>query len=231
MFFLTAISLGLVSSLHCLGMCGPLVLVLPGQDRGATWRAIGQGLEYNVGRVIMYGSLGLFFGLLGRGLLMAQVQQVVAITLGVLLIVAWLIGFSLESSIYRWPLIGRVTAFIKRKFGQLVVRQQRHFAFGLLNGLLPCGMVYIALAGAVTTQSAGHGALFMLSFGLGTLPAMLAPFLLGQGLRLRLRKHLRTIQATAMILMGVMLISRGLQIEFPNELSFWEMLKNPVMCH
>jgi sulfite exporter TauE/SafE len=230
MIYWTAISLGLVSSLHCLGMCGPLVLVLPGQ-RDHTWQVLGSGLEYNLGRILTYGIMGLVFGLVGKGLLMAEVQQWVSIVLGGILIIGAILGFSLESGIYRWKPIAKVSGFVKQSFSQLLARQQRLFAFGLLNGLLPCGMVYLALAGAITMQTAVGGATFMLAFGLGTLPAMLAPFFVGQGIKQWLRRHLRTIQTVAMLAMGVVLITRGLQIEFPAELSFWEMLKNPVMCH
>jgi len=211
-------------------MCGPLVLVLPGQ-RDRMWQVLGSGLEYNLGRILTYAVMGLVFGLVGKGLLMAELQQWVAIIVGGMLVIGAILGFSLESSIYRWKPIAKMTGFIKKRFSQLVARQQRLFTFGLLNGFLPCGMVYLALAGAVTMQTALGGASFMLAFGVGTLPAMLAPFFVGQGIKQRLRRHLRTIQTTAMLIMGVVLISRGLQIEFPAELSFWEMLKHPVMCH
>lgn len=230
MVFWSAISLGLVSSLHCLGMCGPLVLAIPGQ--GTTkGQALMTALEYNLGRITTYVLLGLFFGLLGQGLLMSETQQFVAISLGVLLLLSSIWGFKLDQYLNRWPLMAKVNQKIRSAFQYLLVRQQRHFFFGLLNGVLPCGMVYLALAGAMTTEHIWQGAAFMFSFGLGTLPAMVAPFFVGHGIRNHLRPYLPYLQTTAVVVMGVFLIIRGLQVAFPEELNFLEMLKHPIMCH
>jgi sulfite exporter TauE/SafE len=188
-------------------------------------------LEYNLGRITTYMLMGLFFGLLGQGLLLGQAQQYVAISLGVVMLFGSLAGFNIEIWLAKWPILLRVNNWIKKRFQQLLSRQSRLFIFGLLNGILPCGMVYLALAGAVTMDHLGASVAFMFSFGLGTLPAMLTPFFFGQGIRTHLRPYLPYIQTTAMAAMGLLLIFRGLQIEFPAELSFWEMLKNPVMCH
>lgn len=230
MIFWSAISLGLLSSLHCLGMCGPLVLAIPGQGDTKV-QATMTALEYNLGRITTYVLLGLFFGLLGQGLLMSQTQQFVAISLGVLLLLSSLWGFKLDQQLAHWPLVGRISNKIRSAFRHLLARQQRHFFFGLLNGILPCGMVYLALAGAMTTEHTWQGAAFMFSFGLGTLPAMVAPFFVGHSVRKYLRPYLPYLQTTAVLVMGVFLIVRGLQIAFPEELNFLEMLKHPVMCH
>jgi sulfite exporter TauE/SafE len=216
--------------MHCLGMCGPLVLVLPGRQEGPL-QVLASGLEYNLGRITTYMLMGLVFGLLGQGLLMGHTQQYVAIGLGVIMLLACLSGFNIDAWAGRWPLFIEVNNWIKKRFQQLLSRQSRLYFFGLLNGILPCGMVYLALAGAVTMEHTSAAVAFMFSFGLGTLPAMLTPFFFGQGIRKYLRPYLPYIQTAALAAMGLLLIFRGLQIEFPAELSFWEMLKNPVMCH
>lgn len=228
--YFTALSIGFVSSLHCLGMCGPLALLLPGANRSTAQLLMG-GLVYNAGRILTYTLLGLFLGWVGQALVMADLQQAVTLILGILLVIGVLLGFNLDQRLNRWPWLTRWSHFLQIQFQRLLVRRQHRFYFGLLNGLLPCGMVYLALAGALSMQDLWSGAAFMLFFGLGTLPAMLAPFLLGQGLRQRLRGRVRLLQLAAMLLMGVALIVRGLAIQLPANLNFWAMIQHPVMCH
>lgn len=230
MLFWSAISLGLVSSLHCLGMCGPLVMVFAGETGVPIRRAL-LALEYNLGRITTYILMGLCLGIIGQALWMGQLQQWTAILLGSILLLSGLLGIRLTFYLERWSVTSAITQRIRTRFQKLLARRQRHFFFGMLNGILPCGMVYLALAGALTMESSLQGAGFMFSFGLGTLPAMLAPFFLKGTFRHRLRGYLPHLQRAAILLTGAFLLARGLHVALPQEITLIEMLKHPVMCH
>jgi hypothetical protein len=200
-------------------------------EPGVPFRRALLALEYNLGRITTYVLMGLCLGLIGQALWMGQLQQWTAIVLGSILLLSGLVGIQLTSYLERWSVTSGITQRIRTRFQKLLARRQRHFFFGMLNGILPCGMVYLALAGALTMESSLLGAGFMLSFGLGTLPAMLAPFFLKGAFRQRLRGYLPHLQRAAILLTGAFLLARGLQVELPQEITLIEMLKHPVMCH
>lgn len=203
----TAIMAGLAGSLHCVGMCGPLAMALP-VGRLPKYQRISAILLYHTGRISAYALLGLVTGLLGQGLLLAGIQGPVSIASGLLLLVYTLTNrkhlYKLRSSrAVRW-----VTAPMTRLLQHPTLPGIT--GMGFLNGLLPCGFVYVALAGALNNPTPPDGALYMIFFGLGTLPALLgirfAPNLLPPALRQRLSPALPV--ATA--LLAVFLIVRGL---------------------
>lgn len=230
MIYWTALSLGFLGSLHCLGMCAPLMLAFP-MTRQQKWQFVSDGIQYNIGRVLAYGLLGLLFGTLGKGLFIAGMQQEFTLFLGILLLLTVLFKINVEYHLLRIPLFQKYTALIRKQINHLLKHPNSHFLLGFVNGFLPCGLVYLALAGAVTTATAWSGSLFMILFGLGTVPLMLSTFLLGRKLQLRFRKVLLHIGNFAMLVLAIGLLYRGLNVEFPRSLEFWEALKNPVMCH
>lgn len=198
---------GLAGSLHCVGMCGPLAMALPVGRLPRYQRLWALGL-YHTGRIAAYALLGLVTGLLGQGLLLAGIQGPVSIASGLLLLVYTLTNrthlYKLRSSrAVRW-----VTAPMARLLQNPTLASIT--GMGFLNGLLPCGFVYVALAGALNNPTPPDGALYMVFFGLGTLPALLgirlAPDLLPPALRQRLSPALPV--ATA--LLAIFLIVRGL---------------------
>ncbi|MHB1306351.1 MAG: sulfite exporter TauE/SafE family protein [Limisphaerales bacterium] len=208
----TAFMLGLVGSLHCAGMCGPLAIALP--VAGATPIAYLAGrISYNLGRVLTYGVLGLFFGLIGRSLMLAGLQRWVSIGLGVLLL-AGLLGsrqLSLTGPVSR--LVSRLKSAMagllhRRSVGALGV-------LGLLNGLLPCGLVYVAGAAATTTHSTLDGFAYMLAFGLGTVPLMLAISLSGRLIHVSVHRLLLKAVPVSVFLVALLLIVRGLGLGIP----------------
>ncbi|MEM6699199.1 MAG: sulfite exporter TauE/SafE family protein [Bacteroidota bacterium] len=230
MIFWTALSLGFLGSLHCLGMCAPLMLALP-MSTQQRWTMIWEALQYNLGRVMTYSLLGFIFGLLGKGLFVASLQQEFSIFLGVVLLLIVLFKINVEYHLLRIPIFERYSNFIKKQLNHLIRHSKSHFLLGAMNGFLPCGLVYLALAGAVTTNYALHGVIFMALFGLGTIPLMLSAFFIGRKLQTRFRLALSKVSNFAMLALAIFIIYRGLAVEVPTDLRFWEALNNPVMCH
>lgn len=205
-----------MGSFHCVGMCGPIALAIP--LKTTSWLArITGGVIYNLGRALTYAVMGAFFGLLGRGLVMSGFQQWVSVIMGVIMILSVITPsiyknrFNAEKGLFSF--VGKVKLslgklFTQRSYGSL-------FLIGLLNGLLPCGLVYVAIAAAIATGSSTGGALFMFLFGLGTLPMMLAISLIGNLITLELRKRITRLIPYAIVFIGVLFVLRGLSLGIP----------------
>jgi sulfite exporter TauE/SafE len=210
--YYTAFLLGLVGSLHCAGMCGPLALALPSTGTTLPRFVLGRA-AYNLGRIVTYCLLGLIFGLIGHSLLLAGIQRWVSIALGVALL-AGLMG-SRKLALSR-PAMALVN-LLKTKMA-LLLRRRSLFAvlvLGLLNGLLPCGLVYVAGAGATVTGSLLAGARYMAAFGVGTIPLMLAIGLSGKLIPLSVRLGLRKAIPVSVFLLACLLIIRGMSLGIP----------------
>ncbi len=224
--------MGLAGSLHCVGMCGPLALALPYQRR--SWlHAVGQVLVYNAGRVLTYTILGMLIGLAGHGLFMAGVQAWLSIGLGVAFLLAAIFSFSIESQLVRLPGLKHLQYWVQKKLSTLI--QQRGtatlFGIGMLNGLLPCGLMYMAVAGAVTAGSTTQGAAFMILFGLGTLPLMTAVAMAGQFIGMDIRRRARKLLPAFLVIFALFFVIRGLHFAVPAEFRFWETAGQMPMCH
>ena len=211
----TGVMLGLLGSGHCLGMCGPIALVVPSRRRSWPGRSM-DALLFNGGRVLTYAILGGMVGLLGRGIHLMGIQRGVSIGLGLLVIMALLwprVGRALDVMPWLAVRIGRVRSFFARQLmrtspGALVIS-------GSLNGLLPCGMVYTALAISLVQGSALLGAIFMLLFGVGTWPVLIGLRLGVGSLGVRPRAMLRRLSPVIMGLMAVLFLLRGLGLGIP----------------
>lgn len=213
MEYWTALMLGFAGSLHCVGMCGPIALALP---RSSSHFLAGR-LLYNAGRTLTYSAMGIVFGLLGQTLLMAGWQRGVSIATGALILL-YLLSRWLGRG--RWTLESAALRFmapVQRILGRLLQNSSPGglFSIGILNGLLPCGLVYVALAGAAAAGSAVRGALFMALFGLGTTPMMLAIALAGPSLYGRLRGRFQAVIPVALSVMAVLFILRGMELGIP----------------
>lgn len=215
-FITTAILFGLVGNLHCIGMCGPIAFLLPIGERSTASKLYGISL-YNIGRVLTYAIFGLLFGLFGQGLNIGAFQQVASIAFGVL-ILFWVFvpmvthKFSnVSSRLYQFQ------SFVKAKLSKQLKRKSNLslFVFGILNGLLPCGLIYLALAGAIATGSSLEGSIFMMFFGLGTLPAMfIIPFFAGQ-IQSKFKRTAQRAMPILLTLMALVFIVRGLNLGIP----------------
>jgi len=216
LFFSTAFTLGLLGSLHCLGMCGPIAVALPGGGPRQSTYAVGR-LLYNLGRVLTYTLLGLVAGLVGKTVALAGLQRWVSIGVGLLLLAAALFGRRVTSGgpLAGWA--GRAVGRLKTALGALM---RGHglgalFGIGLLNGLLPCGLVYVALAAAVAAGGFWVGGLYMACFGLGTIPLMLAVSLFGHTVLVRWRRPLQRLLPVGLAVLSALFILRGLSLGIP----------------
>jgi len=212
----TSFVVGLLGSLHCIGMCGPITMALP-VFRNAPATLLTSRILYNVGRTLTYALMGALIGLLGQGFSLVGAQQWLSIGAGILLI---LIVF-IPSRISAWFSILKpahhFTAFIKERFGKLLKRQTLHstFLIGIINGFLPCGLVYVALAGALATGSVIGGIGYMTFFGLGTLPMMFIFSLAGQFISLEVRRKFTRLIPTFIVALGILFILRGMNLGIP----------------
>jgi len=216
MVYISALTLGLLGSFHCVGMCDPIALAIPLKTN--SWLAkIAGGALYNVGRAITYAIMGAFFGLLGKGLVMSGFQQWVSVIMGLIMILS-----IITPSIYKnrfnsnkgvFSFVGKVKLSLGKLFTQRSYTSL--LLIGLLNGLLPCGLVYFAIAGAIATGSSISGSLFMFIFGLGTIPMLLAISLVGNIITLELRKKITRQLPYAIVFIGILFILRGLSLGIP----------------
>jgi len=227
----TAFTIGLLGSLHCVGMCGPIALSLPYQGSQRVYAA-GNVLLYNLGRVATYSLLGIIIGMVGRGFFLAGFQSYVSIGLGVLLLAIALFSINVESRLLQIPLMQGLNAWVKKQLGKLLRQRgpSRLFLIGLLNGLLPCGLVYMAIAGALAAGSIFDSALYMSLFGIGTIPLMMATALAGQFIKLQWRTRLRRLVPAFLVAFAVLFILRGLNFDVPAGLQFWNDVQNAPMC-
>lgn len=215
MFPVAALILGLLGSLHCVGMCGPLALALP--VRSAKKHALLNGLFlYNGGRALTYSALGALSGLAGNVLLWAAGQQALSITAGVFILMVLAADFFGKRVALPAPITGMQNG-IRKQVGKLFRRTRpgTQFVIGMLNGFLPCGLVYAGLAGAAATGTFFAGALFMFVFGLGTMPALSALVIGGNKISLSFRMKLRKAVPVFVGVMAVLLILRGLGLGIP----------------
>jgi sulfite exporter TauE/SafE len=210
-FLLTAWVMGSISSLHCVGMCGPLIISSPwlqraGNSKWAGWTA------YHAGRLTTYLLIGVLLGIVGRRISLAGWQQGFSITLGIVLILSFLLSRQKPSQL-TIPLLQTMQQGLYRFIGKNL-RQPGLPAvwwMGMANGLLPCSMVYMAATGAMAAGSVGGGMLFMAVFGLATVPALL--LLAELGIRFRLK--ISGVIGVFTFVVGILLIIRGLNLNIP----------------
>lgn len=208
----TAFLLGFVGSAHCAGMCGPLALALPHWGRGQGSFFAGR-LLYNLGRIVTYSLMGAVFGVLGQGVELAGLQRWVSLVLGVGILAGLFVA---PRFVNRIPVAGAVN-WLKGRLGKLLQTRgsMAMFGIGLLNGLLPCGLVYVACAGATTTGGVLSGVAYMVAFGLGTLPMMLAISLFGTKLQFALRFKVQRLIPASLAIVGLLLLLRGMALGIP----------------
>ena len=209
-------TVGILGSAHCIGMCGPIALVLPVAGRSGMRYVLGR-VVYNVGRAVTYVAMGLVVGFLGRRIAIAGFQQTLTVALGAAVLVAALVPAAGAKLAARWSPLRRFHQWLTTGLGALLRRRSLSSLglIGLLNGLLPCGLVYLALAGAAATADELRAMLFMAGFGAGTLPAMLAVSLAGSAIPARWRHRLTRMVPAVMAIVGILLILRGLNLGIP----------------
>lgn len=233
---ITAFSIGALGSFHCIGMCGAIAFSLPLKED--TWRSkLWGGLTYNFGRIATYGLVGSVFGLLGKSFSLAGFQQGLSIFLGVLILFVLIFPKIVQRQKDKSSTFARFQWWIRTQMG-LLFKNNSSFALlgiGMLNGLLPCGLVYVALAGAIATGQFWGGMFYMLFFGLGTVPMMLLASQFRGFISINIRNRMRQVVPVFVGIMAILFIIRGLNLGIPylspllqNSATSWIL---PADCH
>ncbi|MFY0713145.1 sulfite exporter TauE/SafE family protein [Seonamhaeicola sp. NFXS20] len=230
----SAFVLGLLGSFHCIGMCGPIAFMLP-VDRTNAVKKASQITIYHIGRLLAYSLIGLVFGLIGKSLYLFGFQQQLSIIIGILMIVLVLVPqnklnkYNISKPIYR--LISKV----KSALGSALKRKtaDTFLTIGFLNGFLPCGLVYIAVFGAISGGNALQGSLYMALFGLGTVPLMTTTIYASHFLKVSARQKIQKVIPVFVVIIGALFILRGLGLGIPylSPAPVYDVVNSSIDCH
>ncbi len=206
--------IGFFGSFHCVGMCGPIVLALP-TGNASNLKIVISRILYNFGRIFTYSFFGAVFGFFGREITFAGLQRYASITIGIVILFYYLTPSRFKGTLALTAPYKLLSNFVKKAFKRITKDGSPFslFLFGIVNGFLPCGFVYVGLAGAVTTGGALTGAAFMALFGLGTTPIMLGTALLGRFLNVKIRSTMNKLIPVFAIILAILFILRGLNLD------------------
>lgn len=204
----SAFILGLAGSIHCIGMCGPIALMIPtgrGQSKGVSLAL------YHLGKLLTYLIIGVAFGLIVAGVHTFNVQSTLTIISGVLLLLFAIIPQVLSRLEKKgYTLFNGILAF-KQKLAQALNKNKIEFSFyiGFLNGFIPCAMVYSAAIVALSQKTMMNSMVYMLFFGLGTIPLMVIFFYSAHALKAKVGQYANLFRRLAFIIVGLFLVWRG----------------------
>jgi sulfite exporter TauE/SafE len=231
---ISAFILGLLGSFHCVGMCGPIAFMLP-VDRNNTYKKVTQISLYHIGRLLSYSIMGLVFGLIGKGLNLFGFQQQLSIIIGVLMIIVILIPYKTFNKYNVSKPIYKVISKVKSGLGSALKKKtsDTFLTIGFLNGFLPCGLVYMAIFGAIAGGNAAEGSLYMAFFGLGTIPLMTTAIYFSNFLKGAMRQKIQKAIPVFVVLIGVLFILRGLGLGIPylSPAPVSDMVTGAMNCH
>jgi sulfite exporter TauE/SafE len=230
----SALILGLLGSLHCVGMCGPIAFMLP-VDRSNSFKKVSQIAVYHLGRLISYSIIGLIFGLVGKSLYIFGIQQQLSIIIGVLMIIIVLLPHKIIGKYNLSKPVYKLISKVKTSLGKALKKKtaDTFLTIGFLNGFLPCGLVYMAVFGAVATGSLLEGSLYMVLFGLGTIPLMTSAIYLGKFLNSAVKQRIQKAIPVFVVAIGILFILRGLGLGIPyiSPAPIVEMASSAIDCH
>lgn len=206
--------MGLMGSLHCIGMCGPLALGVIGLQSNPK-KKLQTALEYNFGRAVSYTVMGAILGLIGTQISMVGFQQYLSIACGVLILILFLLPYVSKNKVgilQSWN--QKIQSLLNAQFSK---KQSPffHFELGLINAWLPCGLVYLALAAALASGNFVASCTIMFLFGLGTIPLMISLQLLGNYINIQWRQKLSKAIPVFILLSSSLLILRGMNLGIP----------------
>ncbi|MCY4780703.1 sulfite exporter TauE/SafE family protein [Sphingobacterium sp. UT-1RO-CII-1] len=209
-----AFFMGLFGSVHCAVMCGPLLVAING-NHSFSWASAFRKLLYQIGRILTYGFLGVILGLFGNIAIIQGWQQYFSLFVGLIL---FAIGcfqlFGKQSKAFAEFQTKAIQPFAKM-MGKWLYRPGGSFIAGILNGILPCGMVYMAIASAMNADSIANSFFFMIFFGLGTLPLLLVFSFAGSFPKLMFKRGFSKFIPILYLLMGAWFILRGANLDIP----------------
>ncbi len=231
---LSALLLGLMGSLHCVGMCGPIAFMLP-VDRESNLKKFTQIFIYHFGRLLAYSIMGLLFGLLGKSLQVFGLQQKLSIIIGVVMILVILIPYKTFHKYNFSTPIYKVISKVKSQLGKELQKKtpDTFLTIGFLNGFLPCGLVYMAIFGAIAMANIWEGSLYMALFGIGTIPLMTTTIYFSNLLKGVTKQKVQKLIPTFVIIIGVLFILRGLGLGIPyiSPKPVTEIVSAKMECH
>ncbi|MBS1487219.1 MAG: sulfite exporter TauE/SafE family protein [Bacteroidetes bacterium] len=224
----TALIIGLAGSFHCIGMCSPLAMAVTHHSS----QVVQHRLLYHSGRIVTYGFLGALITSVGFALPLARYQNLLSLSLGVLLIVVGLANFSHIKIKFFSSWISQFTLMLKNIFSAFLQKKNDGsvFLLGIINGLLPCGLTLLALTYCVIMPTPAEGFLFMVLFGAGTLPALLGFTSAFRWVSERFRFHPLRMVKIFVVLSGCLLIARVFIVHLPHTHSFHDALVEVVTC-
>ena len=203
--------LGLLGSLHCISMCGPLVFLMG--FKGKSGNALKNALIYHGARILVYSLMGAIVGGLMYGLNWYGFTQIASWIMGSIFLLVGL-AFVLKINFLLQPVIqfsSKWTSLFNQKS-----TWKKYLIAGTLNGLLPCGLVYVALSSSTLTNNYTEGALTMLVFGLGTLPSLLFGSVFSNWIKNKISFIKNTwLISLSYVLIGLLLILRGSNLGIP----------------
>ncbi len=216
MDFVTPFMIGLIGSLHCIGMCGPIVLALP-YNTNSSLSLIWGRIIYNIGRVLTYSLMGAFAGLFANKFLLAGFQSYASIVLGVIIVIYLILPTKVKAGFANNIVYSTISGWLKYFYNNFQANDTfgYYFIFGLVNGLLPCGLVYVALIGSFTAGNFVYGFINMLAFGLGTFPVMFLTSMATKFITLNIRNKIAKLVPYLTFLLAVLFILRGLNLGIP----------------
>jgi sulfite exporter TauE/SafE len=231
---ISAFVLGLLGSLHCVGMCGPIAFMLP-VDRSNSFKKVSQIGIYHFGRLLAYSLIGLVFGLVVKSLYIFGIQQQLSLAIGVIMISLVLIPYKTLGKYNLSRPLNKLISKVKSNLGKALKKKtaDTFLTIGFLNGFLPCGLVYMAVFGAVATGSLVEGSLYMVLFGLGTIPLMTTAIYLGKFLNSAVKQRIQKAIPVFVVLIGILFILRGLGLGIPylSPAPVVEMASSAIDCH
>ncbi len=223
-----AFLLGTMGSFHCVGMCGPLALSIPIANNSFSFLFTGS-LLYNIGRITTYGLLGALIGGIGITAATFGIQQWLSVIFGSVILIVLMLNRRKLSGAQQFLFY----TVIRKQLGKLYNKGTNlsFYLIGVLNGFLPCGLVYIAMTGSASMHNYLESATFMMSFGLGTLPLMWSLLFFGNVISLQIRNKIRRLYPYMMGLMACLLIIRGLGLGIPYLSPVWHDHQVVMNCH
>ncbi len=209
-------AIGLVGSFHCVGMCGPIALALPVVFESNVKLFLSR-LLYNLGRVITYAMFGAVLGLFSNRIVVIGLQQYTSIIIGILIVLYVITPRKYKAKLSSTKIYSSINNSIKKGFNKVTQNKSTSsfLLIGIINGFLPCGLVYVALAGAINTGGILSGAAFMALFGLGTLPVMFITSVAGKYINVGVRRKINKLVPLFAFILGVIFILRGLNLGIP----------------
>ena len=225
---------GLLGSFHCMGMCGPIAFMLP-VDRSHSTKKVVQISVYHLGRLISYAIIGLLFGVIGKGLYLFGIQQQLSIAIGILMIIFVVVPAHV---FYKYNFSRPVYKFIskiKSALGKSLKKKttDTFLTIGFLNGFLPCGLVYMAVFASLTMQNLAHSSIYMILFGLGTIPLMTTAIYFGKFLNTTIKQRIQKAIPVFVVVIGLLFILRGLGLGIPyiSPAPMADVVSSHINCH